>query len=320
MRRGAFEILRRGLDNAIANWQLVALRFGETMLFGFLAVVTAVAMIVPTLVTLGIALSDLKNPEDLLSVATSLMSKWVVLLWIAVAVLMLLVLFVALHAFVEAGRARQLVDGERAAGPGDGPRSRFTVFSFREWLAHAAAGWWPLFWMYNAAWSAAALILFIPLLPTLILMVLFYERPAIAVSMGCLGLLLTVFLGIVVGVITAMWTTRAVAEWGLRGRTAREALSAGWRAMRADFGRHFLVALAAIVVGLAGSAFFASFSFFASFGEAFGQSGVFNLITLPIRLAGSILSSLFSAAVSTWYLASYAALAVEGEGGKTVGG
>lgn len=311
MRRGVFDVLRRGIDNAIANWQLVVLRFGETLIFGFLALITAVAMILPILVSMGIALRDLKEPQDLLTAVTTLLQKWVVLFWMAVAILALLVLFVAIHAFVEAGRARLLVDGERAAGPGEGPRARFAVFSSREWLAGGVAGWWPVFWIYNAAWSVAGLVLLVPLLPTLVVMLAMRHRPAFAVTGGCVGLLVTVLLGIVVGVITGMWTTRATAEWALRGRTARQALTGGWHAMRSDFKRHLLVAIAVIVVGMAGSAFFASFTFFSAFGESFSRSGAFALVTLPIRVAGSILSSLFSAAVSTWYLGSYAALAVE---------
>lgn len=312
---GFFDILRRGVDNAVANWPLIALRVAETVFLGIVAVASVVALLLPILVSIGIALDDLDDPDDLLTVVTALAGKWMILVWIGVAVTVLLLLFVAVHAFFEAGRARVLVAGERAAGPGTaGPRSRFAAFSGRAWLAGAAAGWWPLFWIYNAIWGLAGLVLLVPLLPTVVLMLLFRERPGLAVATGCLGLLFTLLLGLVTAILAGMWTIRATAQWGLGGRNARQAMAEAWRAILDDFWRHLLVALVVIVVGMAGSTVFASFSFLIGFSETFSDSFGASLAMLPVRFAGSVLSSILSAAVSTWYLASFAVLAVEGEG------
>jgi hypothetical protein len=313
LRRGVVEVLRRGAMSAIANWQLTVIRFGEMAAFGAIAVLTAIAMVLPLLVTIGITL-DRVSPEDLAGAVVRLLERWVILFWVVVAFTVLLLLFLAVHAFVEAGRARVLASADRAAGmdPGN-DRSRFAVFTLREWFAGGSAGWWPLFWIYNAIWGLAGLILLLPLLPTLLLMLVMREQPRALIVTGCLGLLFTLLLGIVVGFVAGVWTTRAVAEWGLGRRTARQAMSAAWRALREDFARHFLAALAMIAIGMAGSAFFTSLGFFVSFGELFGDDGMIALFTLPLRFASSILSWFFSAAISTWYLGSYVALAVERE-------
>jgi hypothetical protein len=313
LRRGVFDVLRRGADNTIANWPLILIRLGEVLLFGVLSIVAVIAALGPILVSLGIELSKLTTVDDLENVVSELAGQWILLVWVAVAICILLVLFVAVHAFVEAGSARVYVDAERAAGPAlAGPRSRFRAFTMERWLAGAKDGWWAIFWIYNLAWSAAGLILLIPLLPTMAGVLLFRDNEPAAAITGCAGLVLTGLLMIVVGAVTGMWVNRSINEWAVHRAGARKSLSAGWTAMRADLGRHLLIFLAVIVVALAGSSFFTSFSIFAAFGNAVGgHHGMFNLVTLPLRLIGSILNSAFSGAVSAWYLASYAAIATE---------
>jgi hypothetical protein len=313
MKRGTFDVLRRGIDNIIANWPLILIRLGEMMLFGLMAVVAVFAALAPLLVSVGIEVSRIDTPDDIESALFALMERWILLVWIFVAICVLLVLFVAIHSFVEAGSARVYVDAERVAGPAmAGPRSRFRTFSMERWLAGAKSGWWPVFWIYNLAWSAAGLILLIPLLPTIAAMLLLRERPPAAAATGCIGLVLTGFLMIFVGAVTGMWVNRSIAEWGAHGHGARESLAAGWGAFRGDLGRHVLIFLAVFVAAMAGSSFFAGFSFLAAFGDAFGGNhGFFNVAMLPLRILGSLLNSAFSAIVSAWYLASYSALATE---------
>ena len=43
MKRKVFDVLRRGVDNTIANWQLVLIRLGEMLLFGIMSVVAVIA-------------------------------------------------------------------------------------------------------------------------------------------------------------------------------------------------------------------------------------------------------------------------------------
>jgi hypothetical protein len=194
----------------------------------------------------------------------------------------------------------------------EGQRERFRVFSMSRWMEGATDGWWELFLVYNATWGLASLLLLIPLVPTVALMLVFRGQAGALIATGCIGLALTAMLMLVVVVLAGMWTNRSIASWAVRRGGAGDALSSGWDALRRDFGRHLLITLAVIVVGLAGSAFFGSFSFFAGIGDVFGhERGVTTFITLPLRLLVSIVSSAFSAAVTSWYLAAYAAVAVE---------
>lgn len=313
MRRGVIDTLRRGLDNTVANWPLILVRLAETVLFIALAIGAVAVIVIPILISAGIDLMNIDHPDEIEGVMLALMNRWMMLVWIFVGVSVLLLLFVAIHAFVEAGAARVYVDAEKIAGPAvDGERARYRVFSLERWFAGGRDGWWPVFWIYNVAWGLLGLILLIPLIPTVLLMFAFRESsPPVAALSGCFGILAMLMLLIVGGIATGIWTNRAIAEWAVRRSGAREALAASWQAIRSDFARHLLIALALIVVAFAGSTFFASFSFFAGFAEAMGSSEIFVLMTLPVRFLASLVSSAFSALITGWYVAAYAALAVE---------
>ena len=312
MRRGVFDTLRRGFDNAVANWGLIVVRIAEMFLFGLIAVIAAFAIVVPILVSIGIQFANITTPDDLVEAMFTLMQQWMLLVWALVAVGVLLIVFVALHSFVDAGCARVYVDGERMAGPAvEGPRTRFRAFSMERWWAGGRDGWWQVFWIYNFAWGLAGLILLIPLIPTLLFMLVFRESPPMVITTGCIGLLLTGMLMILVAIVTGMWTNRAIADWAVHRTGAATTLSEAWRALKADLGRHVLIALAIFVVAMAGSSFFSSFSLISRFASSVHDTLTFSLLTLPLSLAGSILSSMFSAAIAAWYLASYAALSVE---------
>ncbi|HYI13350.1 MAG TPA: hypothetical protein VEK57_30160 [Thermoanaerobaculia bacterium] len=315
MKRSAFDLLRRAFDNALANWPLLLLRLAEAIVFFVIAIAALLAIVVPILVSVGIQFANLNTPESIEEAIFTLAQKWILLIWILLGVSILFLVFLAVHAFVEAGCARVLVDGERNAGPAlEGPRSRYRVFSMERWFSGGAEGWWTLFWIYNLAWAAASVILLIPLLPTIVLMLVLggNENPAAAAGIGCLGLVLTLFLGILIAIVTSIWTTRAIADWAARPSGARHALATAWAAVKADFGRHLVIALAVVVVAMAGSAFFSSLSFFAGMGDIFGRGhSSVSFFLVPLQMFGSLLNSVFSSAVFSWFLAAYAALALE---------
>lgn len=312
MKRGVFDVLRRGLDNAVANWGLIVIRVAEVVILVGITIASAVAVIAPLLVSIGVSVTGLRTPEDLEELILSLFARWLWLLWIFLGVSVMLLVFVAIHSFVEAGCARVAIDADRAAGPAvEGPRSRYHVFSLQRWWEGAKAGWWTVFWIYNFAGGVAGLILLVPLVPTAVIMLVARDTPAVLIGTGCIGLALTVLLLIVVGMVTSMWAARAVVEWASHGSGATAALANAWAAIKADVGRHLLIALAVVVIAMAGSSFFASFSYFAAFGEMFHRGATVQVFTIPLRVIGSLLNWGFSAFVASWYLAAYGALAVE---------
>jgi hypothetical protein len=312
VKRGVFDTLRRGLDNAVANWGLVVIRVVEVIGFAAISIAAALAILVPLLVSIGIAVTDVSTPEDLEELIFTLAAKWVWLIWIFLGLSVLLLIFVAVHSFVEAGCARVAVDGDRNAGPAtDGPRSRYRVFSMQRWMAGGKDGWWTVFWIYNFAWGVAGLILLLPLIPTALIMLVARETPPVLIASGCIGLTLTLMLFILVAIVTSMWTTRATAAWATERSGAVAALSGAWAAIKSDLGRHLLIALAVVVIAMAGSSFFASFSYFAAFGEMFHRGAVVQVFTIPLRLIGTLANWGFSAFVASWYLGAFGALAVE---------
>lgn len=314
MKRGIFDVLRRGLDSTIANWQVSLIRFLEAILFLAIGIGAVIVILLPIGVSLGLSAASINAPEEIEQALVLLAGKWVLLLWVFLGISVMLLVFILIHAFVEAGCVRVLVDADRKAGPAiAGDRNRYRAFSMERWLAGAKDGWWTVFWIYNIIWGLACLILLIPLIPTIALMLIFGAQEGVAVLTGCLGLLLTMFLAVIVTIVAAIWCNRAIVDWAMRDSGAREATASASSEIRADLGRHVLAAIAIFVVAMAGSAFFASFSFFAGLGEAFGRSGQNTLIVmmLPLRLAGSVLNSAFSAALGTWFAAAYAAIALD---------
>jgi len=312
VRRGIIDTLKRGAENALANWQLTLIRFIEGLAFGALAVIGIIVALVPLFVSLGIRLSEIRDADDMQSVMTALLAQWTVFMWFGIGMLALFVFFVVVHSYVEAGCARVFVDADLMAGPAtSGAKGRYRAFSLSRWFAGAREGGWRVFWIYNLAWTVTALILLIPLVPVAALMFVFRSDPAVSAGVGCLGILAVLLFGIVLGLVTGMWTNRAIANWAAQRSTARHALATGWRAMKMDFGRHLLIALAIIVVALAGSSAFSTFSMFGSFGHSMRGDNIINVMTAPIRMFGTILSWGFSSLIGSWYLASYSALSVE---------
>ncbi len=312
MKRGIFDTLRRGAENTIANWPLSAIRLAEMFVFVIATIVAVFAMLVPILVSIGIRLAELSTPDRVESAITTLLEKWTLFLWFGIGLTVMMFVFVLVHAYVEAGCARVLVDADRAAGPVVvGPRQRYRIFTMDRWLAGAKEGGWRVFWIYNGAWALAALLLLIPLIPVAVLMFVFQENPAVAAGVGCLGLLIFMLFAMVVGITTGMWTNRAIADWAAHRSSARTALATGWRAVKTDFGRHILIALAVIVIAMAASSIASSLSMMGGFGSSFRHDASFSFVMIPLQLIGSLLSFAISAFIGNWYLASYAALAVE---------
>jgi hypothetical protein len=313
VKRGVFDLLRRGLDNAFANWQVSLIRFLEAIAFLFLTVGTILIVLAPIFVSLGLKLADLQQPDDVAQTMAALLQKWVLLVWVFVALSVMVLVFMLIHSFVEAGCARVIVDADRSAGPAaTGARARYRTFSLDRFMTGAKNGWWPVFWIYNIVWGLACLLLLIPLLPTIALMLIFRAQEGVAVIAGCLGLLVTGLFAILVTIIAAIWCNRAIVNWAARGEGARAAVSHASAEIRLDLGRHLGVAVAIFVVAMAGSAFFATFSMFAGFGEAFGRGeNVLMLMMLPLRFVGSILNSAFSAFLGTWFLGCYSAIALD---------
>jgi len=313
VKRGVFDTLKRGFDDNLANWPLIAIRIAQMVLVFAMVIGGMLAMLVPLLLSVGIRVASLHSPESFESAMEALLHNPLLFIWLGVGLFVLIGLLIAIGAFVEAGCARVYVDAERAAGPAvNGLRARFHLFNMQRFLAGATSGWWPVFWMYNLIWSLAALILLVPLAITAVLMFLTRNNQPLMIVFGVGGLLLVIVLAIPLAIVTGMWSNRAVMQWTIDRAGTGAAISASWRAISHDLPRHLGVAACMLVIAFAASSVAGSFGFFAAFAQAAGRDNAFvPLAMMPLRFFSQIVSIACSAAVTSWYAASFAALTVE---------
>lgn len=307
MKHSAAEVLRRGFDSTLANWPLILIRIAEGIVFVAIGIAAVVAAVVPIVVAAGLSKFDISgssNPAEV--VAAAFMQHWILFVYLLLILTLLFGVLVAIHSFVEAGTAQVFVDAERRAKPVTAPRRDvFSVFSIDRWMAGGRQRWWSVFWIYNATWSVAGLIILIPLLVTMVLMLAVGDTAGRVVT-GCGGLLLTVIVAIPVGVVTAIWTQKAITICVARAATAGVALRSAWDEMRADFGRHLAVAFVLFMISVGGAMVISMLSLPFQIGQQ--HHAVFSLAFAPLQFVSSFAQTIFSAAISAWFLASFVAL------------
>ncbi len=311
MKRSAIDVLRRGFDNALANWPLIVIHIAEGVALVLIVVAAVFAAVMPVLVSAGLSKFDFGNPENASQLIASLVIEhWVLLLYLVALALVIFAVLIAVHSFVEAGAAQVYVDAERAVAQMPAPpRTAFNVFRFDRWLRGGARRWWAVFWIYNLAWSAGALIILVPLVLTLGGMLAVSEVSS-RVAVGFLGLVVTVLLFVPIAVVTGMWTQRAIADCVARLTGAADSLRAAWRQIQLDFGRHIAITLLVIVISLIASSLLSGMTIPVSFGNHRHLS-LLPLIFAPVQMVISLIHSAVSAAMSSWYLASFVALTEE---------
>jgi hypothetical protein len=312
--RSVPDVLRRGLDSTIANWPILLLRLAETMVVAMLVIATVLVVVVPLAISIGLSAAGLQetfqrsdSPGQLL--ASLFAAHWLILVYILVAVSLALLVVVGVHSFVMAGSARTFVEADRAAGGVASPRQQFAVFSIERWVAGGSEAWWPVFWIYNLAYGIAGIVILLPLLPIAILIALLQHATA-AIVLSCLGLLIVAFVAMIVLIVTNIVCQKAIVIAAQRRIDGMTALRKAWHAMRADFGRHFAVAFIMMVLLFGGTGVLTMVSF--GFAVPAMTHSFAGLMFMPMRLLTSFASSVFSAMVGNWFMASYAALSSEG--------
>jgi len=288
VKRNAADVLRRGFEITVANWPLLLIRITEHILFVILAIASVVAIVVPIAVSAGLGHFEIDpdNPNGAAGIiAQALIDHWPLFLFVLVVITVVLIVFVAIHAFVQAGSAEVYVAGE------------FTADRF---MAGGKRGWLPVFWIYNIAWLYAGVVLLVPVLPIPFIIYLIGESMA-SIVVGCLLLLVWGFFAVLVGLATVLWTMKAVVIAMTRNLPARESLTEAKRLIRLEPGAHFAVAFIMMVIWFGGSALIGMFSGFASIGHA----TPFAVLTAPLHLLLSLLNAVFSAGVESWFLASF---------------
>ena len=312
MKLSITDIIRRGFDNVIANWPLILIRIAEGMLFLVMVVVAVVAAIVPMVMSLGLNQFDPNEVDNGAEFLIALLVQhWPIILYLIGLITVLMLAFIIVHSFVEAGCAAVYVTGERrvpvTAQIPRYARNDFKVFSGDLFFRGGRQTWWQVFWIYNIAWGVAGLIMLVPLILVAAVMLTLTETPGAMAVTGCIGMALALLIFVVIAVITAIWCQKAIVVTTTRRAGAMASLGLAWREFTADAGRHVAVALIMYAVMMAGALFLSTFSAFPNFSD----STAFTLAILPMQIVSSFVNTIFTAFIQGWFLACFACLSVE---------
>ena len=302
MKRNPFDVIQRGFQNALANWPVILLRLGEGMVMIAIVIAAIFAAVVPVVVAANLSHFDTSSIDSASRFfAELLIEHWLLLLYLLLLAFVILGVLIAVHSFVEAGSARVYIDGERAPG--------FRAFAFDRWWAGGRRGWWPVFWIYNLAWSVGGLIVLVPAVITIAAMLL-VDATGARVAVGCGGLAFTVLLLIPTAFVMAVWTQKAITICVARAVGAVESLRAARREIRLDFGRHLAVALIMVVIGFIAGSVVSGFSIPFNLGHH-NRLDLIPLFFAPVQIMLSVVRTALSAAAGSWFLASFVALTEE---------
>jgi hypothetical protein len=305
LKRTISEVLRRGFDSTVANWPVIALRIGESLVFAAIIIASVLAAIVPAIVAAGLSKDDIINSSDPASaVVTWLIGHLMLFVWMFALAFVVLGVLIAIHAFVEGGSAQIYVDAERASKS----RNDLHAFSIDRWISGGAASWWRIFWLYNFAWSIGLIFVLVPLVITIAAMLVVSDAP-IRIGIGCVGVALAVLVLIPVSIVTSIWCTKAIAICVARAVSARESLRLGWREVRADLGRHLAIAVILFVVSMAINSVFSAFTI--PMNITSHQLPSMALMFAPVRILAGVVQGVVGAAVGSCLLACFVSMTEE---------
>lgn len=295
MKRSATDVLRRGFNLVVANWPLIAIRIAESILLLMIVVGAVIATIAPIAISAGLG-----NLNDVTSAASAILSHWLLIVYALIVVSVLLVILVAIHAFVDGGIAQIYVDSER-----NGAQPSFNI---NRMLTGGRSAWWAIFWIYNIVWSIAGIILLVPLIATLAGTVAVADNTG-RIVIACAGLAITILVLLPIAIVAAIWTQKAIAVCVARNAPATEAMRIARHDIRADLGRHFVVAFIVLVVSIGAAGLISVVSLPISLMSQ--HQPLMVAVTAPMQIVVSFAQTIVSAATGAWLLASFVALTEE---------
>ena len=303
MKRNPFDVIRRGFENAMANWPVILLRVAEGLIIIAIVIGAVFAAVIPVVVSAKLSHFDINSVDSASQFfAELIIEHWLLLVYLFLLAFAIVGVLIAVHSFVEAGSARVYVDGERVPG--------FRAFAFDRWWAAGRTGWWPVFWIYNLAWSVGGLIVLVPPVITIAGMLLVSENGA-RIAVGCAGLAFTVLLMIPTAFVIGVWTQKAITICVARALGAVESLRVARREIKLDFGRHLAVAVIMMIISFAAASVISGFNIPFSLGEHGRGLDLIPIFFAPMQIMLSVVQSALSAAAGAWFLASFVALTEE---------
>jgi hypothetical protein len=259
----------------------------------------------------GIAWSDWNfdtiQPDDALQL---LLKNWWMVAWVVVALTLIMIAAVAVHAFVQAGSVGIYLDGERLAGPGQPARAAYRAFAPDRWWAYGRRFWWPVFLIYNIAWGLLGLILIVPMVALLAAVLIVGDSPVLAI-IGCAGVVVIFGLLLFGGLLVTVWSDLGIAESVRSGANAREALRSGARILRRYFSD--VVIILAVLIAITIAVTFAALSVYFVIGLGSSIPGV-AVLFIPAQIALSFAQNAVSVFLAAWFIAAFTGLAFKAHG------
>lgn len=299
------EILQRALRNVLANWPLMLLRLAEGAIAVIVIVAGVIAAAIPVIFLFGISAGHFDTPEELLEFFQNEPATFIGAVLVASLVFsVILILAVAVHAFVQAGVVGIYLDGETGAPP-LAEIAAFRRFDFSRFLEHGRRSWASIFWIYNLVWGAFGLVVLVPLMVVLMAVILYKDVTAVIVG-GCLVAAFVVIVSILIGIVLDLWVQVATVVAVRTGGNARASLRGS-----VDLARRQLALLLAVAVrfgvSLASQAVFSTFYFGIGAASTVPFAG---MVLVPFHIMLIVVQMAVSFVVQHWFAAAIVAIAV----------
>ena len=282
----------------------------EGVLLGTILVVGLLATIVPMVIVGAMAAESLDEstlPADdpIAALTWVLFEHPFMVLFGVFAITVIVVILVALHAFVRAGMIGVYVDGELAAGARM-DRDAFKVFTPERWFGYGRKSWWNLFLIYQITWGLYGLVLLIPLIVIVAAVLLTIDTDAVAV-VGIGGVVLLLLLAVVAGIIVNIWTQLALTEAVRLNLSAMRAIRSGTAVLRSRLGEIAIVVL--ILFGIIVAAMMLIMVFYLMLG-AVSVIPLMSIVTIPFQIVLSVAQSALQTFLAGWFIAAFAGICV----------
>ncbi|MDH3255543.1 MAG: hypothetical protein OEM62_11160 [Acidobacteriota bacterium] len=252
MRVSAMDALRRGVSNLLANWELVLVHLGQTVLVSVLFVAGAIPLVLVigwgSLRTLwadwATATSAPPSLEDLLARLSGSLGP--LLLGVCVALCAWTVALIV-YAYVQAGIFDVLAKGEQGAPAVAGSRAGFRSFSFGQWKRSADRHIWHFFWLVNIFMALGTVLLVVlGLIFVATGWLVATEAVGAAFFFGCLGGSLL----IVLAAGTSLWWQLAMAAAVSGASEVGRSIRFGGRVLVRRLGAVLVFVLLGVVIGI----------------------------------------------------------------------
>jgi hypothetical protein len=308
--RRPLQLIQDAFENVLANWPVVLIALAGQVAMIFIVIAGVIVALLPIMA--GGVMELIGNPDEIEQwIEATISGNPLIIVYILAILGVVLIPVMILYSFLEAGKIGVYLDGERSASHSAvAGRERYKVFDPARWFAWGRQFWWRLFLIYNVLWGVLLLVLLLIGAVAALLIALLIDNPA-AVAVGCIALLVVLFVMIVGGMLTFLWTQLAVTVTVRDGRGVLDGIGEGWRLLGRRLGDSVLLSILLIIISFAIATLFSSFFFGMGLLNAIPGAA---LILAPLQIVFSLLQSLVQSFVSSLVSAAFAGFALDDAG------